>query len=170
MLIIEKKKYIILLMKDYYKILNLNKTATLAEIKKQYKTLAMIHHPDKGGDSEKFKDIAEAYEVLSDSNKRNQFDNPYHTFNFNQQFVNPNDIFKNFFGHNDFNFNNFSFSSRSSNISQKVNVYSKSTTVYTNGNIRIEKTTEIKNGVKTESTKETDLLTGIVKNNVKHIQ
>jgi len=62
---------------DYYKILGVEKTATTDEIKKAYRKLALKYHPDRGGDSEtakKFNEINEAYQVLSDSQKRSQYD------------------------------------------------------------------------------------------------
>lgn len=59
----------------YYEILQLTKEATQDEIKKQYKELAKKYHPDrKGGDAEKFKAIAQAYETLSDPQKRRIYD------------------------------------------------------------------------------------------------
>lgn len=62
-------------MKDYYTILGVQKTASEEEIKKAYRKLAHQHHPDKaGGDEKKFKEINEAYQVLSDKNKRAQYD------------------------------------------------------------------------------------------------
>lgn len=60
--------------RDYYEILGLQKGASESEIKKAYRKLAMKHHPDKGGDEEKFKEIAEAYETLSDSEKKANYD------------------------------------------------------------------------------------------------
>lgn len=57
-----------------YKLLELPQTATLEEIKKQFKRLAMRHHPDKGGDADKFKEINAAYEVLADPEKRRLYD------------------------------------------------------------------------------------------------
>jgi molecular chaperone DnaJ len=60
--------------KDYYKILGLSKTASKEEIKTAFRKLAHEHHPDKGGNAEKFKEVSEAYSVLSDDNKRAQYD------------------------------------------------------------------------------------------------
>ncbi len=64
--------------KDYYKTLGVKKSATEKEIKKAYRKLAQTYHPDKNpGDKaaeERFKDINEAYEVLSDSDKRSKYD------------------------------------------------------------------------------------------------
>ncbi len=65
-------------MKDYYRILGVSKTASIEEIKRAFKTLAKKHHPDlnKGDKSseEKFKKVNEAYAVLSDPEKRKQYD------------------------------------------------------------------------------------------------
>ncbi len=60
--------------KDYYQTLGLSKTASADEIRKAYYNLAHQHHPDKKGDAEKFKEINEAYRVLSDAKKRAQYD------------------------------------------------------------------------------------------------
>lgn len=62
-------------MKDYYKILGVNKNASEEEIKKAFRKLAHVYHPDKsGGDEAKFKEASEAYAVLSDKKKRAQYD------------------------------------------------------------------------------------------------
>lgn len=67
---------------DYYKILGVDKNSSDDEIKKAYRKLAHKYHPDKtGGDSEKFKEINEAYQVLSDKTKRGQYDQFGQTFN-----------------------------------------------------------------------------------------
>ncbi len=61
--------------KDYYQILGVAKTASDEEVKKAYRKLAHQYHPDKaGGNEQKFKEINEAYQVLSDRAKRNQYD------------------------------------------------------------------------------------------------
>mgnify|MGYP003394117623 CR=1 len=62
-------------MKDYYKILGINKDASEEEVKKAFRKLAHAHHPDKsGGNEAKFKEASEAYSVLSDKKKRAQYD------------------------------------------------------------------------------------------------
>ncbi len=68
---------------DYYKTLGVSRTASADEIKKAFRKLARTHHPDAGGDEAKFKEINEAYEVLSDDKKRQLYDQ-YGTANENQ--------------------------------------------------------------------------------------
>ena len=64
--------------RDYYEVLEVSKSATAEEIKKAYRKKAIQYHPDKNpGDKEaeeKFKEAAEAYEVLSDTEKRSRYD------------------------------------------------------------------------------------------------
>lgn len=67
--------------KDYYKILGVPPDASPEEIKKAYYRLAHKYHPDKGGDKEKMKEINEAYQVLSDKEKRAQYDRYRQVFN-----------------------------------------------------------------------------------------
>jgi molecular chaperone DnaJ len=95
-------------MKDYYKILNVSKDANKEDIKKSYRKLDLKFHPDRNPEDEKaasqFKDIAEAYDVLSDKNKKSQYDgaqsgNPFggmnnFNFQFNQQGFDPFDLFE----------------------------------------------------------------------------
>src|SRR3989344_4725007 len=107
--------------KDYYHVLGVARDASEEDIKKAYRKLAHQHHPDKtGGDEQKFKEINEAYQVLSNQDKRAQYDrfgktsnggNPFSGggFDFNGQgfdfdpsqfgdFSNVGDIFEAFFG------------------------------------------------------------------------
>jgi len=60
--------------KNYYDLLWVQKSSTIDEIKKAYRKKAMEHHPDRWWDTEKFKDINEAYSVLWDDNKRKEYD------------------------------------------------------------------------------------------------
>lgn len=106
-------------MSDYYSVLEISKNATDSEIKKAYRKLALKWHPDKNPNNkataeEKFKHISEAYEVLSDKEKRGIYDkygkegltgeasasgrNHGRAPNFNFHFSSPDDIFRNFFG------------------------------------------------------------------------
>jgi molecular chaperone DnaJ len=67
--------------KDYYEILGVEKGATKEDIKKAFHKLAHKYHPDKGGgDAEKFKELSEAYSVLSDDKKRAEYDSYGRTF------------------------------------------------------------------------------------------
>lgn len=98
--------------RDYYEVLGVAKSATQSEIKKAYRKLAMKYHPDKNKDhdaEDKFKEINEAYEILSDEQKRKQYDQFGHgAFNGQGQgfggfggfegFGDINDIFNSFFG------------------------------------------------------------------------
>jgi molecular chaperone DnaJ len=59
---------------NYYEVLGVAKTASQEEIKKAFHKLAHKYHPDKGGDEKKFKEINEAYQILSDKTKRAQYD------------------------------------------------------------------------------------------------
>lgn len=113
--------------RDYYEILGVGKNASPDEIKKAFRRLAVEHHPDRGGEEVKFKEVSEAYEVLKDSEKRKRYDqfghagvgssaasdgNPYagfggfqgagqgQEFNFDFGDLGLGDIFGNFFGGN----------------------------------------------------------------------
>src|SRR5881394_3488815 len=98
--------------RDYYEVLGLSRTASIDEIKKSYRRLAVQYHPDKNpGDTtaeEKFKEAAEAYGVLSDEEKRARYDRYGHQgmsgmggFDPNQ-FADFGDILGDLFGFGDF--------------------------------------------------------------------
>lgn len=87
---------------DYYATLGVARTATQDEIKRAFRKLASQHHPDKGGDTQKFQEIQAAYDTLGDPDKRAAYDNPrpqHQSFNF-QDFGNHpfGDIFSQMFG------------------------------------------------------------------------
>eukprot|EP01084_Bolivina_argentea_P159431 277663_1 len=95
--------------KSYYKILGVERNATKEQIKKSYRKLAMKWHPDKNPDNKdaaerEFKEIGEAYSVLSDDKKRKQYDEfgesgLKNNFSGNHfTFGNAEDMFKQFFG------------------------------------------------------------------------
>ena len=116
-------------MKDYYEMLGVSRSASDVEIRRAYRKLAHKHHPDKGGDAKKFKQVSEAYKVLSNKSKRAQYDRfgqvfegaqagPEQGFDFRQSAgsnngfnfefgdaSNLNDIFSEFFGRSDLNGN-----------------------------------------------------------------
>ena len=93
---------------DYYNTLGISKSASEADIKTAYRKMAMKHHPDRGGDEKKFKEVTEAYETLSDPQKKQMFDmgvdpNAQHTsyrqgspFEFHFNTGNFEDVFSNF--------------------------------------------------------------------------
>lgn len=93
---------------DYYNTLGISKSASEADIKAAYRKMAMKHHPDRGGDEKKFKEVTEAYETLSDPQKKQMFDmgvdpNAQHTsyrqgspFEFHFNSGNFEDVFSNF--------------------------------------------------------------------------
>jgi curved DNA-binding protein len=93
---------------DYYNTLGISKSASEADIKAAYRKMAMKHHPDRGGDEKKFKEVTEAYETLSDPQKKQMIDmgvdpNAQHTsyrqgspFEFHFNSGNFEDIFSNF--------------------------------------------------------------------------
>ena len=98
---------------DYYSTLGLKRGASDEEIKKAYRSMAMKHHPDRGGDEKKFKEISQAYEFLSDPQKKQIIDlggDPGQQ----QSFRNQGSPFEFHFGTEDLNdlFGNFGFGGR----------------------------------------------------------
>jgi DnaJ-class molecular chaperone len=97
-------------MVNYYEILGVSHSATNDEIKKAYRRLALRYHPDKNRDNppeeatQKFRQISEAYEILSDAEKRRQYDMQFMDSGHQRfsigifEFRDPFEIFKEFFG------------------------------------------------------------------------
>ncbi|XP_020599776.1 dnaJ protein homolog [Phalaenopsis equestris] len=89
----------------YYEILGVSKNASQVDLKKAYRRAAIKNHPDKGGDPEKFKELAQAYEVLSDPEKReiyDQYGEDALKEGMGGAAHDPFDIFQSFFGGNPF--------------------------------------------------------------------
>jgi len=103
--------------RDYYEVLGASKSASADELKKAFRRAAIEHHPDRGGDEAKFKEVNEAYEVLKDQDKRKRYDqfghagvggggggDPFGGFNQGQNVnfdfgdLGLGDIFSSFFG------------------------------------------------------------------------
>jgi curved DNA-binding protein len=87
-------------MLDYYNILGVSPEASQDDIKKAYRNLVKQHHPDKGGDEDRFKQISEAYEILGDSSKRQDYDykkNASSNSSFEEFFSRFNGDFSNMF-------------------------------------------------------------------------
>eukprot|EP01105_Mastigella_eilhardi_P026086 TRINITY_DN7369_c0_g1_i1.p1 TRINITY_DN7369_c0_g1~~TRINITY_DN7369_c0_g1_i1.p1 ORF type:complete len:388 (+),score=125.49 TRINITY_DN7369_c0_g1_i1:49-1164(+) len=86
---------------SYYDVLGVKRDATANEIKKAYRQLLLIHHPDKGGDPEKFKEVSNAYEILNDADQRRIYDQYGEEGLSGHAFANPFDIFSGFNFHFD---------------------------------------------------------------------
>lgn len=93
--------------KDYYKILGLSKSASSEDVKKAYRKNALLHHPDRHSDADDtvkveeekiFKEVSEAYSVLSDSQKRARYDNGQDLADMADMDFDPSDLFSNVFG------------------------------------------------------------------------
>ena len=150
-------------MKDYYKILEVDRECESEQIKKSYKKLALKYHPDKNnGDDKKFKEISEAYEILSDNNRRSQYDyNSSHDINFStfgHQFMKPDDLFKQIFQNSDLDMMMTSFI-KDDNISSKSFTKSVSSSVTIQNGKKIVKTTNVENGITTTEEKIYDFIT-----------
>jgi molecular chaperone DnaJ len=92
--------------RDYYEVLGVDKSASPDEIKKAFRRAAVQHHPDRGGDEEKFKEVNEAYEVLKEPSKRQRYDQFGHAGvgSSASSDGNPFGGFSGFGGGQDFNF------------------------------------------------------------------
>jgi len=104
----------------YYEILNVSREATQTDIKKAYRDLVKLHHPDKGGSESKFKEISEAYGTLADPEKKQQYDFKWggsrnnRQSGFNHSFHEFNGDFSNMFD------NAFNQSARGSDITIRI--------------------------------------------------
>lgn len=93
-------------MSDYFSILGLDYTLEETQIKKKYRDLAKKCHPDKGGDSEEFKKISEAYHFLTENPRKQEYlefikgGGKHEQFNKEENVMNPDDIIRMFFGMN----------------------------------------------------------------------
>jgi len=127
-------------MADYYKILDIPKDATEQQIKKSYKKLAIKWHPDKNLNNKeeaenKFKQISEAYEILSNPEKRHQYDNPRRIIQFR------GDPFRQLFR---------SFDIRLHNLSQQMAQNMTSTNIHFANGHQVVNKTQIRNGKRIE--------------------
>ena len=93
---------------DYYKILEVSENVEISEIKKKYRKLAMKYHPDRNAGDEraakKFREITEAYEVLSNGEKRKEYDYKRENENNHTKKKNDKENFKNKYSENNFSF------------------------------------------------------------------
>ena len=112
---------------DPYSVLGVNKNASDADIKLAYRKLAKEHHPDKGGDTNKFAEINAAYDQIKDADARAKFseEQSFQNYRSSNQNVDPfaqfNDMFaQHFGGHNPFRENSFNF--RASQRNQDINI------------------------------------------------
>ena len=139
-------------MSDYYKVLEVERNVNDEDIKKAYKKMAVKHHPDKGGDEETFKQVAEAYEVLSDKEKRRLYDmGVYNRQGRQATFVNPHDIFRQFFGGSPM---------ASMGPMSAGGMMSVSTSTRIMGDMKVTTETRVSGNTKQETITETNMRTG----------
>jgi DnaJ-class molecular chaperone len=120
-------------MLDYYKVLGIDENASFDDIRKSYRKLSLKHHPDKGGSKEKFNEISEAYEVLSDKEKREEYNRRKNNI---PNTIDPSKIFNMFFNkmgvhtENDNNYNDMPFNIR---FTQTMNGNKPDIKIFKNG-------------------------------------
>ena len=157
-------------MTNYYQVLGIGKEASSNDIKKAYRTLAMKWHPDKHGEDNKqqaeqqFKKINEAYRVLSDPEKKNEYDQPttdVGMFQFNSHDFDPMKFFHQSFDEPLINRRGgFPGSSINFNFMNQMNCSSRSESISIQGHRKIETITETRNGQTKTTVFETDLRNG----------
>ena len=103
---------------DYYEVLGLKSDANQSDIKKAYRNLVKVHHPDIGGSEERFKNISQAYETLSDSTKKKEYDlkNTFRSGNFDNFYNQFGGDFSNMFD------NAFNQSAKGSDITIRLGI------------------------------------------------
>ena len=130
-------------MTDYYELLGIGRDASDDDIKRAYKKLASKHHPDKGGDAEKFKEIKAAYDTLKDIEKKQQYDNPQqfqnHGFQFNMNGM-PDDMMSQLFAHHNFFGQGFQQQRKNKDLRVSINVDLESTLTSQTKTISIQTT------------------------------
>jgi DnaJ-class molecular chaperone len=143
---------------DYYKVLDVHRDCSKSEIKKAYHKIALKNHPDKnsGNDEalETFKKATEAYEILSNDDKRKRYDN-FGTVEEGLSGLNHLNIFEQLFGDNSLAKNFFGSSFFSSQDLAMISNNYESTTIIINGNEKItKKTVHTPSGVRTTEYRE----------------
>ena len=156
--------FILVYMKDYYQILEINKNSDKNTIKNAYKKLALKYHPDKNMQNKeesekKFKEISEAYEILGDDEKKKNYDNGQNVVIQNS---NPFDIFENIFKNHNMSFNiDLNNIGNINNINTHTNFTSTNTSTQIIGNkkiTRIQKTIKTSNGTQTTVEEKTEFI------------
>ena len=160
---------------DYYEVLGIERGADATAIKAAYKKMAVKHHPDKGGDEETFKRVAEAYDVLSDAEKRRMYDagvyepsmpgraaRPGHA-------IDPRELFRQFFGGGGGGI----FGGGGGGIHVQMNMSgmgmgmpgmtSVSTSTHMVGNVKVTREVKTTGNMREETLTETDMNTGMTR-------
>ena len=142
-------------MKNYYDILGVSINAINIDIKNAYKKMVLKHHPDKGGDNEKFQKIKKAYDVLRNEEKKKLYDVRLRNtlkkneeffkknedfFKKNEEFFKKNDDFGDFPKKSEMKEDNDSSSSEESNVPNKVELATRSARIYPNINKKLDVT------------------------------
>lgn len=170
---------------DYYDVLDVERGADATAIKAAYKRMAVKHHPDKGGNEEAFKRVAEAYDVLSNVEKRRMYDAGVYNPSMPGRTarpghgVDPRELFqqffagnRGFFGEGDIFMNDiFSSAGGGGGIQVQMNMSgmampgmtSVSTSTHMVGNVKVTREVKTTGNVREETLTETNMTTGMTK-------